>query len=240
LGVAKRDEIWELAQQTAIAMLVGGASAAGPDAAAFATAAGPLLQSALDAIVNSIRGTRTEHATETLLDAAYEADATSADTFAEFIRDAVSNEGSLELLARALTVAQDAASRAKRRAVGRSIAAGVADKGTKVDEELIFLRVVDDLDAPHFRLLRLMADGVPPHHGDPARPRLAVPSGWMRWDLAAADEGLAETVPALLSGLQRHGLINTGELRNPNGIHEPIYTVTEYGRRLLTRLADPL
>ena len=235
-----RNDAWDLAQQTAVAMLIGSVSAAGPDAAAIATAAGPLFQAALSAIVGSIRGTRADHAAEVLIDAAREAGATSVSAFAEFIEDAVSDERSQELLARALTVAQDAASRAKRRAAGRSIAAGVADKDTKVDEELIFLRVLDDLDAPHFRLLHLMSAEAPPHHGDPARPQLAVPSGWMRWDLAEADSGLADTVLALLSGLQRHGLISTGELRTPGGVQEPIYTVTDYGRRFHARLADPV
>jgi predicted lactoylglutathione lyase len=230
---------WELAEQTAVAMLVGGVSAAGPDVAAIATAAGPLLQAALGTIVGSIRGTRTGHAAEALLDAAQEAGVTSADAFAEFIEDAVSDERSQELLARALSVAQDTASRAKRRAAGRSIAAGIADKDTKVDEELIFLRVLDDLDAPHFRLLHLMSAETPPHHGDPGRPQFAVPTGWMQWDLTEADPGLGDTAPALLSGLQRHGLVSTGELRTPGGTQEPIYTLTNYGHRLLSRLADP-
>ena len=127
--MANRNEAaWELAEQTAVAMLVGGVSTAGPDAAAIVTAAGPLLQAALSGIIGSIRGTRTKHAAETLVDAAREAGAISADAFAKFVEGAVSDERSLELLARALTVAQDAASRAKRRAAGRSIAAAVADK----------------------------------------------------------------------------------------------------------------
>ena len=235
-----RDEVLELAEQTVVAVLVGGATLAGPDVAATATALGPLLQAGLSTIVNSIKSTRTDHAAEALLDAAREADATRGDAFIEFIQDAVSDERSQELLARALTIAQDAASRAKRRAVGRSIAAAVSDKDTKVDEELIFLRVLDDLDAPHFRLLRLLDNEVPPHHGDPARPRLAVPSGWMRWDIREADPGLGDAVWALLSGLQRHGLVSAGELRTPSGAEEPIYSLTDYGHRLIKRLADPL
>jgi hypothetical protein len=238
--VANRDGAWELAEQTAVAMLVGGVSAAGTDAAAIAATAAPLLQAALSAIVESIRGTRTKHAAEALMDAAHEAGVAGVEAFAEFIEDALSDERSQELLARALAVAQDAASRDKRRAAGRSIAAGVADKGTRVDEELIFLRVLDDLDAPHFRLLNLMNVETPPHHGDSARPRLAVPTGWMRWDIAQADGGMAETVWALLSGLQRHGLVSTTEFRTADGVQEPVYSVTDYGRRFLGRLSDPL
>ena len=48
--------------------------------------------------------------------------------------------------------------RDKRRAIGRSIAAAMTDMGTRVDEELVFLRAIDNLDAPHFRLLWMMAE----------------------------------------------------------------------------------
>ena len=78
--MANRNEAaWELAEQTAVAMLVGGVSTAGPDAAALVTAAGPLLQAGLRGIIGAIRGTRTKHAAETLVDAAREAGAISAD-----------------------------------------------------------------------------------------------------------------------------------------------------------------
>ena len=51
-----------------------------------------------------------------------------------------------ELLARALTMAQDTAMRDKRRALGRALASAAADTGTKIDDELLFIRVLADLD----------------------------------------------------------------------------------------------
>lgn len=74
-----------------------------------------------------------------------------------FVEAAVSDEEHQELLARALTIAQDTAMRDKRRALGRALASAASDTGTKVDEELLFIRVLADLDEPHIRVLRLMS-----------------------------------------------------------------------------------
>jgi len=85
--------------------------------------------------------------------------------FKAFVEAAVSDEEHQELLARALTIAQDTAMRDKRRVLGRALAAAASDTGTKVDEELLFIRVVADLDEPHIRLLRLMRVGRPAFSG---------------------------------------------------------------------------
>lgn len=66
----------------------------------------------------------------------------------KFVEDAVSNPEHQELLARALTIAQDTAMRDKRRALGRALASAVAETGTTVDDELAFIRTLADLDPP--------------------------------------------------------------------------------------------
>jgi hypothetical protein len=54
----------------------------------------------------------------------------------EFVKAAVSDEERQELLARALTIAQDAAMRDKRRALGRVVVQAASDIG-KIDKELV-------------------------------------------------------------------------------------------------------
>ena len=104
--------------------------------------------------------------------------AASAAELLEFVADAVSDERRAELLMRGLTVAQDCALLGKRRAAGKSIAAGVANKGTRVAPELLLLllRVLDDLDVPHLRLPTLMSEP-PAYHNHPERPLSALPVG---------------------------------------------------------------
>ena len=51
--------------------------------------------------------------------------------------------------------------RDKRRALGRALAAAASDSGTKVDAEMLFIRVLAELDEPHVRLLRLMSTPPP-------------------------------------------------------------------------------
>jgi len=74
---------------------------------------------------------------------------------------AVSDDRRHELLARALGIAQDAALRDKRRALGRALAAGIAGDDARIDDELLFIRAIADVDEPHIRLLALMASEWP-------------------------------------------------------------------------------
>jgi hypothetical protein len=179
----------------------------------------------MDYISATIGSRSREHAAETLTDAADEFDAQTPEEFLEFINAAVSDEDHQELLARALSIAQDTAMRDKRRALGRALASAASDIGTKVDEELLFIRVVADLDEPHVRLLRLM--NTAPH------------TQWAPWKVLEEDPGL--TSPwALMSVLTRHQLISGGyEVLPPRTEIRPDYTITEYGEWFLTRLAEP-
>lgn len=176
-------------------------------------------------ITETIGSRRLEHATETLTDAAEDFGAETPEEFVEFIKAAVSDEEHQELLARALTIAQDTAMRDKRRALGRALASAASDTGTKVDDEFVFIRVLADLDEPHIRLLRLMST-------TPLRQ-------WPPWKVLEEDPGL--TSPwALLSVLARHQLISGGnEVLPPRAEIRPDYTITEYGEWFLTRLAEP-
>jgi hypothetical protein len=196
----------------------------------------PALETALSKVTDVLGRSRARHAADTLLDAAAAAGAQTDGEFLDFIEQAVSDERKQELLARALIIAQDTASRDKRRALGRAIAAGTAGDGARVDQEQLFIRVLDDLDVPHVRLLQLMAT-VPAHYAERGQDHRA----WMPWSIARADPGLRDVVYALLDTLERHGLIwaQPGEYPTPLGTREREYRISSYGEWFVERIAEP-
>ena len=226
----------ELARQVVVNVGAGlAAGYAGPMAGTLAAGAAPLVMAGMDWFSATIGKRRVEHATETVIYAAEEFGAETPEDFVEFIKKAVCDEEHQELLARSLTIAQDTAMRDKRRALGRALASAASDIGTKVDEELLFIRVLDDVDEPHIRLLRIMS-AVPPHlaqRGLEARQ-------WYPWSIAQADPGLADVVWSLFGPLERHRLIwSAGDYLVPGGAMQPQYEITPYGEWFLTRLAEP-
>lgn len=236
LTLMPRADKSELARQVVVNVGAGlAAGYAGPLAGTVAAGAAPVVLAGMDWISATIGKRRVDHATETLTDAAEEFGAETPEDFVEFVKQAVSDEEHQELLARALTIAQDTAMRDKRRALGRALASAASDTGTKVDEELLFIRVLADLDEPHIRLLRVMST-VPPHLAQ----RDLEARQWYPWSIAQADPGLADVVWSLFGPLERHGLAwSAGEYHVPGGAMEPQYDITQYGDWFLTRLAQP-
>jgi hypothetical protein len=191
-----------------------------PAIGAVAVGSTPIFEAIATFAVKQLGQRRIEHAAETLLDAAEAAD----EPLADFIDKAVADDRRHELFARALIIAQDTAWRNKRRALGRALAAGVMEDEARIDEELLFVRAVDDVDEIHIRLLGRVADGS----------RLTV------GDIARADPGLEDAMLVLLGQLQSHGLIDSRSPVTPGGAMtpEPHYFITDWGRRFLDRLAD--
>lgn len=236
-----QQSVSEVAKQVVVNFAAGLAGYAGPGAGAVAVGAAPVVLVGLDYISGTIRSRRLDHATETLTDAAKEFGAETAEAFVEFVKAAVSDEGRQELLARALLIAQDTAMRDKRRALGRVVAQAASDTGTKVDKELLYLRVIADLDEPHIRLLRLMTTESP-HQDAVNRQMEAIGRDpirqWHPSSLSQADPGIADVVWPLLPVLERHGLISGGYDVLTQAGHEPEYTITSYGEWFLTMLAE--
>jgi hypothetical protein len=232
----------QVATQVVVNFAAGLAGYLGPGPGALAAGAAPMALVGLDYISSTIGSRRLGHATETLTDAATEYGAKSTDEFVAFVEAAVSDEGRQELLARALTIAQDTSMRDKRRALGRVVAQATSDIGTKVDRQMVYLRVIDDLDEPHVRLLRLMTTN-PPHQDAVNRQREKIGEApvrqWHPSDLGQADPGIAEVVWSLLPVLARHGLISGGYDVITWAGHEPEYVVTPYGEWFLTMLSEP-
>jgi hypothetical protein len=81
----------------------------------------------------------------------------AAEQLKRFADMAASNEAYQELLARALTIAQDAVMRDKRRALSKALGNALDDSGTKVDNEIAFVRMLADLDPVHLRVLKIMS-----------------------------------------------------------------------------------
>lgn len=212
----------ELATQVTIASLTGLASIASVYAGAAATAFAPIALAVASAAVKRIGRRRIENATDTLMDGAKAADI----SITEFIDRAASDDRRHELFARALAVAQDAAWRNKRRALGRALAAGVTGDDARIDEELLFIRAVDDVDEMHIRLLGDLADS----------DRLTTE------DIGQADPGLGDGVLTLLGQLQSQGLIDSRSLVTPESATtlRPLWFITDWGRGFLARLTDDM
>ncbi len=110
------------------------------------------------------------------------------------------------------------------------VAQAAPDTRTKVYKELIYLRVLADLDEPHIRLLRLNSQ-MEATGRDPVRQ-------WHPSDLGQADPGVAEEVWPVLPVLDRYGLISRRyEVLTRDG-REPEYTITPYGEWFVTMLAE--
>lgn len=209
-----------LALQTAWASLTGYAVWIHPAAGAALTALTPVFEAIATFAVKKLGERRIEHAAETLLDAADAA----GEPLADFMDKAVADERRHELFARALVVAQDAAWRNKRRALGRALANGVMGDEARIDQELLFIRGVGDIDEMDIRLLS----------------RLTAGSRGTVGDIERADPGLADGLRPILGNLQSHGLIDSRSPVTPGGamVPEPYYFITNSGRDFLERLAD--
>lgn len=232
----------EIARQVVVNAAAGLASAGGPVAGAIAAGAAPIVLGALDWMSMSVNDMRMDNATETVTDAAEAYGAETEEEFASFIRAVVSDKDHLELLARALTIASDTALRDKRRALGRALASAASDTGTKVDDELLFVRALDDLDAPHVRMLRLLSTAPPQLDGVGRQMEVISRGAVPHWDLrsiAGSDPGLTDTAPTLLRSLELHGLLwRSGE--EATNVSPPAeYIITPYGEFFLSRLAEP-
>ena len=79
----------------------------------------PVLEDVFECILDRIHAHRRENAAETLIHAADELGAETPEQFMKFIEAAISDSAHQELLARALTIAQDTAMRDKRTSASR-------------------------------------------------------------------------------------------------------------------------
>jgi hypothetical protein len=116
-----------------------------------------VIEEVLGQLLSRLSTRRAERVAETLADAAEELGGDAAEQLGRFADEAASDETYQELLARTLAIAQDTAMRDKRRALGRALANALDDTGTRVDDEIAFVRMLADLDPVHIRVLQIMS-----------------------------------------------------------------------------------
>lgn len=234
-----------LAVRVAASALGAAAGLVGPDAAVAGAGLAPVIEEVLGQFFDMVFSKRAERVTETLLDAAEELGGDAAEQLKRFVDAAASDQTYQELLARTLTIAQDTAMRDKRRALGRALANALDDIGTKVDNEIAFVRMLADLDPVHIRVLKIMSRR-PKHLDQVARQLNAAEDPkavrqWYEWSLVEADPGLEGSAWGALRVLEQHGLIwDRGEqlVPHPDKMqHE--FMITPYGDYLIERLAGP-
>jgi hypothetical protein len=218
---------------------------AGPDAAVAGAGLAPVIEEVLGQLFGRLTTKRAERVAETLTDAADELGGDSAEQLRRLADTAASDETYQELLARTLTIAQDTAMRDKRRALSRALASALDDLGTKVDEEIAFVRMLADLDPAHLRVLKIMSRR--PKHLDRVALQMNAADDpkavrqWYPWSIVQADPGLEGSVHGALRVLEQHGLIwDGGEqlVPHPDKMqHE--YEISGYGDYLIERLSGP-
>ncbi len=218
---------------------------AGPDAAVAGAGLAPVIEDVLGEILARLSGKRTHRVAETLAGAAEELGGDMAEQLKRFADAAASDETYQELLARTLTIAQDTAMRDKRRALSRALANALGDVGTKVDDEIAFVRMLADLDPVHIRVLKIMSRR--PQHLDRVAQQMNAADDpkaarqWYEWSITQVDPGLDGSAWGALRVLERHGLIwDRGEqlVPAPHGMQNE-YEITPYGDYLIDRLAEP-
>lgn len=234
-----------LAVQVAAAALGALPGIAGPEAAVAGAGLTPVIEEVLGQLLGRLKTNRAERVVETLAGAAEELGGDTAEQLRRFADAAASDETFQELLARALTIAQDTAMRDKRRALSRALANALDDVGTKVDDEIAFVRMLADLDPVHIRVLKIMSRR-PKHLDRVARQMKAADDPkaarqWYPWSIVQADRGLEGSVHGVLRVLEQHGLIwDRGEHVVPDPAkmqHE--YQISGFGDYLIDRLAEP-
>ena len=231
--------------RVAAGALGAAAGLAGPDAAVVGAGLAPVIEDMLGQFFDRLSSKRAERVTETLIDAAEELGSDTAEQLRRFVDAAASDETYQELLARTLTIAQDTAMRDKRRALGRALANALDDSGTKVDDEIAFVRMLADLDPVHIRVLKIMSRR--PKHRDKVAGQLNAADDpkavrqWYEWSIVEADPGLKGSVWGALRVLEQHGLVwDRGEqLVTHADKMQNEYMITLYGDYLIDRLAEP-
>lgn len=200
-----------------------------------------------------MRTRQKENIAETLIVAATEGssdDTEMLNNLRQILDAAENNDEYHELFMRALSMAQDAAMREKRRALSLALADTYRDMNT-VYAELAFVRDLADIQPIHLRLLKIMRVR-PPHLAGVAAQmnqvgnELAIRQ-WMPWSLIQAAPDLGNIIAWPLEDLERLGLIyNRGSFHAPAeaadggyGDLQPLWEITPKGECFLERMAEP-
>jgi hypothetical protein len=202
--VTKRPQ--EAAAQAAGALL--GLVIGGPAGALIGAASGPLLVPFAERIWAEFRGDAQARGGVVVGVAAHERGV----DLQQLLEQVLAGSEAQQLLAGlAIQAASQTTSHDKIRALGRALANGLVDDEAVVDEQLLLVRALEDLEAPHIGVLNMMATqhvwaswgGAQLQDLHPEQS----PMPWTEAKLEAGRPGATLILPTIIGTLERHGLI---------------------------------
>ncbi len=203
-----------------------------PVAGAAGTSMTPGAEALADRLRRAAQRHRTENVAHVLDVAAHQANLSAE----ELLDVGLTDPRRFEAFLRVVRAAQDCSRREKRLALARALATStLTDDAAVVDEELLFVDILDRLDAPHLRLLAVLASG---RAGTGSLTGQQLQHGWTLAELRTRDPGLAQPLPVLLATVTSAGLVEAerGTWRAVQG--KLYYSLTSIGRRFLTAIAS--
>lgn len=199
--------------------------------------AGSVTQEAMSALALLLQQRR--HRIQRFAD---EAEITAGTQMEKLLQEAMADPRTLEMLARSVEAASRSLDDQKIDLLARIFVSGVRDSA-KVDEANILIEALRQLEAPHLRVLTVLAEPGP-HlvSGRPTedRPRtsenMARIRTWRVEDILAMDPGLRRAFDALIARLYALGLVydeGSGRLD-----YEPLWFLTPFGRTCVQYLGE--
>jgi hypothetical protein len=171
-----------------------------------------------------------------------EAETMSGTRLEELLREATSDPRVLEMLARSVEAAARSLDDDKIDLLARIFVSGMRDSA-KVDEAIILVEALRPLEAPHLRLLTVLAKPGPhlvPGRATEERPRtpenMARIATWRVEDILREDPGLSGAFDALVARLHALGLVydeGSGRLD-----YQPLWFLTQLGRACVQYLGE--
>jgi hypothetical protein len=147
-----------------------------------------------------------------------------------------SDERKQELLIRAIHAAAGAVAAVKLDTLSRAFASGaIATDPAVVDEAFIVIDALAQLDAPHLRVLTILASPGPGALPGRASPLLA--ATWKREDILAEAPSISTALDALIGKLQALGLVYDDGIGRM-GYQEPWWALTEFGEACVRHLLE--
>lgn len=167
-------------------------------------------------------------------------------TVAQLLKDIGDDEDKLLLLAHTVEAAMRTRNRAKIKALGRALASGaLARDAAKVDEAQLRVNILRELEAPHFRVLALIAEKSSHTFGVWRGRQESELQSLMTGDEGPRTSGVLQPI---LRVLDRNGLIHLSavgqiwdenmadDIRPDAGTNQ--WTITNFGQNLLGDVAD--
>ncbi len=148
----------------------------------------------------------------------------------ELRRRLENNDVAAETVAAGFSAGARATDDSKRKLLARAAAVGImGDENVTIDDVPLFVRTLDDIEAVHMKLLRLVMEPVAPVGVG----LLSASGGTPTESLASQWPAIAETIDPLLAALVREGLVRDVSVPGSIGTIGPEWKVSPYGERFI-------